>query len=219
MSVDYRKQYRPEHLEPFWPNEIMKMATAVLTTLAVIMIFAILPVVLDVLGLHDLVHAEEPADPYGTTPVGIKPEWYFLASYQYLKLMPTALFGVSGKTLGVVTQGVVLVVILLVPFWYRRRADARPGWAYRIGVSAVLLAVLALTVWGGWPAEHGVGGERLLSLRAYVGRTPLFFIVVAAGLLAFYGLIAHERRTIRRTLDAPVPGLPQGREPSEGDPS
>ena len=130
MAVDYRKQYRRDQLEPFWPNEIMKMGTAVLCTLAVIMIFAILPVVLDVLGLHEFVHAEEPADPYGTTPVGIKPEWYFLASYQYLKLMPTAVFGIGGKTLGVVTQGILVLVVLLVPFWYRRRCACPP----RLGV-------------------------------------------------------------------------------------
>jgi len=27
MGVDYREQYKAEHLEPFFPNEIVKMIT------------------------------------------------------------------------------------------------------------------------------------------------------------------------------------------------
>jgi ubiquinol-cytochrome c reductase cytochrome b subunit len=200
MSVDYRKQYRPEQLEPFWPNEIMKMLTAVLCTLAVIMAFAVLPVALDAVGLRDIVHAEEPADPHGTTPIGIKPEWYFLASYQYLKLMPTSLFGVGGKTLGVVTQGVLLLALLAVPFCYRRGAVRRPNWGYRLVVTTVILGAVGLTIWGGWPAEHGEHGETPVSLIEYVRHKPLLFIVLGLGFAVFYGLIAHERNTIRRTL-------------------
>jgi quinol-cytochrome oxidoreductase complex cytochrome b subunit len=200
MAVDYRQQYRPDQLEPFWPNEIMKMSTAVLCTLAVIMVFAILPVVLDVAGLRDIVHAEEPADPYGSTPIGIKPEWYFLASYQYLKLMPTELLGISGKTLGVVTQGVLAFFIAVLPFWYRRGAHRRPRWIYRIMVTAAVLAVGALTIWGGWPAAHGEGGEVPVSLGEYMRHKPLLFLVIGLAVVVFYGLIAQERYVIRRTL-------------------
>jgi quinol-cytochrome oxidoreductase complex cytochrome b subunit len=208
VGVDYRKQYRPDQLEPFWPNEIMKMGTAVLCTLAVIMAFAILPVVLDVIGLHGTVHTEEPADPYGTTPVGIKPEWYFLASYQVLKLMPTALLGVSGKTLGVVAQGVLMTLILLLPFWYRRAAHERPRWIWRIAVTAAIAAFVGLTIWGGWPAEHGEAGEHHVTLAAYLRGHAAFFIVIGIALLAFYALIAHERNMIRRTLRGPPPPPP-----------
>jgi quinol-cytochrome oxidoreductase complex cytochrome b subunit len=206
VGVDYRKQYRPDQLEPFWPNEIMKMGTAVLCTLAVIMIFAILPVLLDALGLHGTGHTQEPADPYGTTPVGIKPEWYFLASYEILRLMPTALLGISGKTLGVVAQGLLMMLALLLPFWYRRSAHRRPGWFYRIAITAVIAAFVGLTIWGGWPAEHGEAGEQPVSFRAYLGGHVELFVVLGVALIAFYALIAQERRMIRKTLrDSPAP--------------
>jgi quinol-cytochrome oxidoreductase complex cytochrome b subunit len=206
MAVDYRRQYRPDQLEPFWPNEIMKMGTAVLCTLAVIMIFAILPVVLDTLGLQEMLHTEEPADPRGTTPVGIKPEWYFLASYQILRLMPTALLGISGKTLGVLTQAALGLVILLLPFWYRRGAHRRPGWTWRLAVTAVLVAFAVLTIWGGWPAAHGPAGEQPVSLGTYLRERLVLFAVLAIAAAVFYALIAQERSMIRKTLHAPPPG-------------
>lgn len=206
MGVDYRKQYLPEQLEPFWPNEIMKMGTAVLCTLAVIMLFAIMPVLLDVLGLHHAVHHEEPADPFGTTPVGIKPEWYFLAAYQILRLMPTALFGVSGKTLGVCLQGLMMLAILTLPFWYRRSAHRRPRWGWRIAITLVLAGFLCLTIWGGWPAVAGPNGEQHVSLREYLTGHLEFFVVIAVALVTFYALIARERHGIRKTLgESPPP--------------
>jgi len=215
MSVDYTKQYRPDQLEPFWPNEIMKMGTAVLCTLAVIMVFAIMPVILDALGLRGMLHVEEPADQYGTTPVGIKPEWYFLASYEMLRLMPTELLGISGKTLGVVAQVLILPLLLTVPFWYRAGARRRPGWGYRLVVTAGFAGFVMLTIWGGWPAEHGEGaggGERHVSLIEYLRHRAVLFGVLAGAIAVFYALIAQERRMIRRTLHGPPPepGTPGG---------
>jgi quinol-cytochrome oxidoreductase complex cytochrome b subunit len=155
MSVNYRDQYTPDQLEPFFPNEIAKMVVAVLCTLAVIMFLAILPVLLESVGIHGIEHPEEPANPRGATPVGIKPEWYFLSVYQYLRLMPTDLLGISGKTLGVLSQGLFITPLVLLPFWYRKRANQRPGHAYRVVVTACLATFLILTIWGGWPETSG----------------------------------------------------------------
>jgi quinol-cytochrome oxidoreductase complex cytochrome b subunit len=213
MAVDYREQYRPDQLEPFWPNELFKMTVAVLCTLAVIMFFVVLPVWLDALGLHGVIHTEEPADPHGGTPVGIKPEWYFLASYQYLRIMPTEMLGISGKTLGVVTQGVAVAVVALLPFWYRKRAGERPRSAYRLLVTAAIVVSIGLTIWGGWPEAHVDGEEQLAPLSEYIGHKPMLFIVMALGLIVFYGLVAHERRTIRRTLYGPGPENHEERAP------
>ena len=200
MAVDYSKQYRRDQLEPFFPNEIMKMSVAVLCTLAVIMLLAILPVLLDSIGIHGLNHHEEPANPRGATPVGIKPEWYFLAVYQYLRLMPTQLLGVSGKTLGVLSQGVAVSVVLLLPFWYRKRAAERPKWAYRAGVTLVIFLFITLTLWGGW--KEDASGEEV-PLREYLSEGASTFILFGVALLVFYLLIWKERRAIRRVLDAP----------------
>ena len=215
MGVDYREQYRPDQLEAFWPNEIIKMMVVVLCTLAVIMFFAILPVLLDTVGLHGLRHHDEPANPRGATPAGIKPEWYFLGTYQYLRLMPTQLLGISGKVWGVLTQGLLVTVVVLLPFWYRKRAHARPGWMYRVAVTSVLAGFLGLTIWGGWPERLVAGEEQLAPITEYVGAHPMFFILVGASLLVFYVLIWMERRAIRQVLgDAPQePWKPEDQHP------
>lgn len=181
MAVDYREQYTPEQLEPFWPNEIIRMAVVVLCTLAVIMALVVLPVVLDFFGLGGLLEHEEPADTRATPP-HIKPEWYFLAVYQYLKLPPQEFMGISGKTIGVLSQGPFILALLLVPFWARRWANRRPGWAHRLITTIVIFNFLALTFWAVWPPP--------LVLSAFF----------AFGVILFYYLLAHERRTIRRVL-------------------
>jgi quinol-cytochrome oxidoreductase complex cytochrome b subunit len=212
MAVDYREQYTPEQLEPFWPNEIIKMMVSVLCTLAVIMFFAVLPVLLEAAGLGHLEHHEEPANPRGATPVGIKPEWYFLATYQYLRLMPTKFLGVSGKTLGVLSQGALVAAAVSVPFWYRKRAGRRPGPVYRIVVTACIGGFVALTIWGGWPEEFVGGQEHLIPFADYFKKATLMFVVTAAALAVFYLLIAQERRAIRRLMDEPEsePGAAKG---------
>lgn len=215
MAVDYKKQYRPDELEPFWPNEIIKMSVVVLCTLAVIMILVILPVLMEAVGVHGLDHEQEPANPRGATPVGIKPEWYFLATYQYLRLTPTQVLGISGKTLGVLSQGPLVLAILLLPFWYRRGANRRPGWLFRIGVTTVIFLFLALTVWGGWPETHVDGHEQLVPVSEYLRQHPMFFSLIALALVIFYALIAQERRAIRTILHDQKPGgeLPEDVKP------
>jgi len=214
MGVDYREQYKPKQLEPFWPNEIVKMSVVVLCTLAIIMALVLLPVLLEAVGVEGMQHEQAPANPRGATPVGIKPEWYFLATYQYLRLMPTSLLGISGKTLGVLSQGPLMMAVLLLPFWYRRGAHQRPGWTYRIIVTSVIFSFLGLTVWGGWPESHVDGKEQLAPLGEYISHHPMFFILTPVTLIIFYVLIARERRAIRTVLgdDEPTP-------PSEGSDS
>ncbi len=211
MGVDYREQYEPDQLEPFWPNEIIKMIVSVLCCLAIIMLLVILPVLLEMIGLPGLAHEEQPANPRGSTPIGIKPEWYFLAVYQYLRIWPTTLLGLSGKTWGVLSQGPLILIIVLLPFLYRgRRAFTRPNWWYRIGVTVVLAMAVLFTFWGGWPEAHTDDGEALMPLGEYFRHRPLFFIFTALAIVVFYVLVAHERQAIRRVLhresDGPAPG-------------
>jgi hypothetical protein len=132
MGVDYREQYQAEHLEPFFPNEIVKMIIVVLCTLALLTFLAVLPVGLERLGIQGFAHEQQPADPTSTPP-HIRPEWYFLAVYQYLKLMPSEVLGISGKALGILTQMIVVGLLFLFPFWCPLRSagvdkdEWRPG--------------------------------------------------------------------------------------------
>lgn len=192
MAVDYKNQYKPSQLEPFWPNEIIRMLVVVLCTLALIMSLVTLPTVLEWAGFTGLVHEEEPANPK-VTPPHIKPEWYFLATYQYLKLMeyPQQWFGIDGKLLGVFSQGVFVVLLLTLPFWYRRKAERRPSAMYYAGVTFVVFLFLLLTVAAIWPPS------------------PLFVVLTVLAVLLFYSLLIAERRAVRRfmgTGDEPPAG-------------
>lgn len=145
MGVDYREQYKPEHLEPFFPNEIVKMIIVVLCTLAFLMFLVVLPTYLDNLGVHGIAHEEDPADP-STTPPHIRPEWYFLAVYQYLKLMPSEVLGIGGKALGILTQIIVVILLVLLPFWYPLRVARVNKDEWPAGLSVFALQWLTFLV-------------------------------------------------------------------------
>lgn len=181
MAVDYRKQYTPEQLEPFWPNEILRMAVVTLCTLAVITVLAVLPVILNRWGLGHWLEESEPANPRAT-PAHIRPEWYFLAAYQYLKLTPQELLGMSGKTLGVLSQGLIVLAVVLVPLWAHRWSHRPPGPLHRFLVTLVIVLFVAFTLWAAWP--------------------PSIPMIVMSCLVVvlFYVLLARERRKIRRVL-------------------
>jgi quinol-cytochrome oxidoreductase complex cytochrome b subunit len=181
MAVDYREQYTPGQLEPFWPNEILRMLVVVLCTLALIMALVVLPVILEYFGLGELLEEATPADPRATPP-HIRPEWYFLAVYQYLKLPPQEFLGISGKTIGVLSQGPFVLALLLLPLWAARWAKRRAGWLHTFLVTLIVFNFLALTFWAMWPPPL------------------LFTLFFVAGLVLFYCLVIHEHRTIRRVL-------------------
>lgn len=82
-----------------------------------------------------------PADPLRTPP-NIKPEWYFLAPYQMLKLVPS-------KFLGIMLQVIMVVAFLAWPFLDRaeeRNILRRP--LLLAGFVAALIGWVVLTIWG-----------------------------------------------------------------------
>lgn len=117
--------------EPFYPHELLRFGVAFFVFLAVL--FAM------VIFLPHGVH--EPADPMNT-PTHIKPEWYFLASYQMLRLIPN-------EMAGMLLQTVLIVLILLLPFWEKskRRHPARRPIFTPVSI-AVICIFIALTLWG-----------------------------------------------------------------------
>jgi ubiquinol-cytochrome c reductase cytochrome b subunit len=85
--------------------------------------------------------AFEKADAF-ETPMHVKPEWYFLAQYQVLRLVPS-------KTVGILLQIAAFAGLLLLPFLDRsqeRNLLKRP--IFLVGLAVVVIGTVALTVFG-----------------------------------------------------------------------
>lgn len=110
----------PEKVKPFFPDYILDEVIAWYAVLAVLVILASLfPA-----GL------EPKADPL-VTPEHIKPEWYFLAVYQLLKVVP--------ETIGIVAPVALVLVIVVLPLF-----DRGPEILPRRRPIAIACAVLLL---------------------------------------------------------------------------
>jgi cytochrome b6 len=62
------------------------------------------------------------ADPFAPAPAGIRPEWYFLAPFYTLKLLPSHVLFIEGELLGLAGFGLLAVFWILLPFWATDRA-------------------------------------------------------------------------------------------------
>lgn len=113
-----------KHAVPFFPHHVLKEGV----------VFCLLIGALVTLIILWPVELGEKADPF-VTPEGIKPEWYFLSTYQLLKYFP--------KLLGILVSFIPPLVLLLWPFLDRspeRHPKKRPI-AVGIGIAALVLAI------------------------------------------------------------------------------
>ena len=112
--VDGEEPIPEEQCIPFFPVHVAKEAVVAVLLLAVL-------VTLSIVRPWEI---GEPADPL-STPAHIKPEWYFLSSYQLLKYFE----GPYGAIVGIVACSVPFVLLLLWPFLDRgkeRHPKKRP---------------------------------------------------------------------------------------------
>jgi ubiquinol-cytochrome c reductase cytochrome b subunit len=129
-----------EEGEPFFPHHVLEQTMMVFIAIAVLL----------TLVMFFPAPMEPPADPF-ETPEHIKPEWYFLAAYQSLKLAEfTSFLGPwAPKLMGILAQGVGMMLLVLLPFLDRgpeRRWRKRPV-VISIGVLTII-TLAALTIWG-----------------------------------------------------------------------
>ncbi len=121
---------------PFYPYFILKeMFMVALYFALMFLIIGFLPT----LFLPE--EANIPADPF-KTPAHIKPEWYFLAPYQMLKIIPN-------KLLGVGIQIVITAIFLFWPFFDKKEEEnilRRPFLLTLFILS--LFFWISFTVWG-----------------------------------------------------------------------
>ena len=132
-------EYREEDTIPFFPNYIiLEVIVSYLVLAALIVLASVLPV-----GL------EEKADPF-STPEHIKPEWYFLWIYQFIKVPPIILGpGVLAELAGIAIPAVGILLLILLPF-LDRKEERRPGKRrLAMVITALILAVfVVLSIWG-----------------------------------------------------------------------
>jgi len=88
------------------------------------------------------------ADAFAPVPPGIRPEWYFLAMFHTLKLLPAHILWFEGEVLGVLAFGVAAAVLLVVPFLDRRAARDEPSHVFTALGIAGLAYFIALTIIG-----------------------------------------------------------------------
>ena len=88
------------------------------------------------------------ADAFAPVPPGIRPEWYFLATFHTLKLLPSHILGMEGEVVGVVSFGLAAVGLLLVPFLDRRAARDEPSPLFTALGLGGLIYFVALTIIG-----------------------------------------------------------------------
>ena len=81
-------------------------------------------------------------------PPGIRPEWYFLAMFHTLKLMPSHVLGFEGEQLGVVAFGIAALVLVLVPFLDRRASRGEPSPVFTVLAALGLVYLVVFTIIG-----------------------------------------------------------------------
>jgi len=124
----------------FYPDHVFKQLIQIFILLGVLVFLA----------TFSPAPMEPKADPF-TTPPHIKPEWYFLAQYQFIKAAEYLQFlgPWAPKLVGVLGQGLVIILLFLWPFLDRGR-ERRP-WKRPKFLALTIIAVLLLvifTVWG-----------------------------------------------------------------------
>ena len=142
LSADVKKPWEEYHHEshadghPFYPYFVQREMLMVSVYFAVMFfIISFMPT----LFLPE--DANTPADPF-RTPAHIKPEWYFLAPYQMLKIVP-------GKLLGISLQVLLVGLFILWPFFDTKEEENILKRPFLLALFVLsLIAWTVLTVWG-----------------------------------------------------------------------
>ena len=118
---------------PFFPNYLMRDVLAWYVAIAL----------LAALAAFYPWELGQKADAFAPVPAGIRPEWYFLAMFHTLKILPSHIFGIEGEQLGVVAAGIAAAFLVFIPFLDRRASRGEPSPLFTL-VALFGLAYLAV---------------------------------------------------------------------------
>ena len=88
------------------------------------------------------------ADPLKPAPLGIHPEWYFMSSFQVLKVFGAWFPGAAGEMLGMGVFALGLILWLFVPLYDGSSGSGRRAVRAAWFGLLVLATLLATTIWG-----------------------------------------------------------------------
>lgn len=88
------------------------------------------------------------ADPFGSAPAGIKPEWYFMFMFQSLKFIPSQVFGIDGELLGVLSFGLGGLLWFFVPFFDKKTERGIRARAVTYGGILIVIFIIVMTIVG-----------------------------------------------------------------------
>ena len=123
---------------PFFPNYILRDVLAWYVVLAVVAALA---------AFYPWELGTK-ADPFAAVPAGIRPEWYFLAMFHTLKLVPSHVLGFEGEQVGVVAFGLVALFLVLVPFLDRRASRGERSPVFTVVAALGLVYLVVFTIVG-----------------------------------------------------------------------
>ncbi len=118
----------------------------------------------------------EKADPFAPAPSNIRPEWYFMAMFQTLRLVPGgALLGIENEAVVILAFGAIGALGFLIPFLDRSVARSGRSPAFTLLGVAALAFLVGMTAWGyhaWWPVAvaFAVAAAGWLSGRAMVSK-------------------------------------------------
>ena len=123
---------------PFFPNYILRDVLAWYVVIAV----------LAALAAFYPWELGTKADPFAPVPPGIRPEWYFLAMFHTLKLVPPHVLGIEGERLGVLAFGLAAAFLVFVPFLDRRASRGQSSPVFTIAAVLGLVYLVVFTIIG-----------------------------------------------------------------------
>lgn len=137
---EFSRKGQPSPQMPFFPNFFLRELMAWYGALGVLgSLAAIFPWELGV-----------KADPFAPAPAGIRPEWYFLAPFYTLKLIPSHVWVFEGELIGLLGFGLLALWWVALPFWaVNHQGVERTRLVTGAGVAllAYLTAFSALGYW------------------------------------------------------------------------
>ena len=87
------------------------------------------------------------ADPFAAAPAGIKPEWYFLGMFQFLKLLPAHIGFIEGEKVGLLIFALIGGIFAAAPF-IDKGENPKLSMFFDIYGLMILISLIAFTIWG-----------------------------------------------------------------------